>query len=113
MSSTTGVYRRLAPFLRPHVGRLVLSVACNLLAAVFDAFTLALLIPFLGVLFRQPQFGITGGGFVVRVLRERYPTIGADYLRRLARWSVRAGPEGRLTWKWDKRVRGRLRSCRA
>jgi pimeloyl-ACP methyl ester carboxylesterase len=46
---------------------------------------------------------------VVRVLRERYPTIGAAYLGRLARWSVRPGPDGRLTWKWDKRIRGQLR----
>jgi pimeloyl-ACP methyl ester carboxylesterase len=43
------------------------------------------------------------------VLRERYPTVGAAYLRRLARWSVRPAAEaGRLTWKWDKRVRGNL-----
>lgn len=44
----------------------------------------------------------------VRVLRQRYPTVGAAYLRRLTRWSVRPTPEGRLSWKWDKRVRGQL-----
>jgi esterase len=40
------------------------------------------------------------------VLRQRYPTVGAKYLRRLARWSVRPAPAGRLAWKWDMRVRG-------
>jgi esterase len=62
--------------------------------------------PALGAL---PQRTFDDLDHVVRVLRERYPTIGAGYLRRLARWSVRPGPAGRLTWKWDKRVRGQMR----
>jgi pimeloyl-ACP methyl ester carboxylesterase len=65
--------------------------------------------PFDPALAAQPQRTFDDLDHVVRVLRERYPTVGAAYLRRLARWSVRTGPEGRLTWKWDKRVRGRLR----
>ena len=53
-----GTYRRLLPFLRPHSVRLAAAVACNLLAALFDVFTIGLLIPFLGTLFDQPQFGL-------------------------------------------------------
>ncbi len=65
--------------------------------------------PFDPALAARPQRTFDDLDHVVRVLRERYPTISAAYLRRLARWSVRPGPHGRLTWKWDKRVRGQLR----
>jgi len=70
-----GVYRRLLPFLRPHVGRLGGAVASNLLAAVFDVFTFALLIPFLGALFGEAQYGITGDHFVARTLRTTIGTL--------------------------------------
>jgi pimeloyl-ACP methyl ester carboxylesterase len=65
--------------------------------------------PFDPALAARPQRTFDDLDHTIRVLRERYPTIGAGYLRRLARWSVRPGPDGRLTWKWDKRVRGQLR----
>jgi esterase len=65
--------------------------------------------PFDPALAALPQRTFDDLHHVVRVLRERYPRVGAAYLRRLARASVRPGPEGRLTWKWDKRVRGQLR----
>ena len=64
--------------------------------------------PFDPALAALPQRTFVDVDEAVAVLRERYPTIGAAYLRRLARWSVRRGPDGRLTWKWDKRVRGQL-----
>jgi pimeloyl-ACP methyl ester carboxylesterase len=65
--------------------------------------------PFDPALAAQPQRTFADLDEAVVVLRERYPTIGSAYLRRLARWSVRPGPDDdRLTWKWDKRVRGRL-----
>ncbi len=48
-------YRRLLPFLRPHVGRLLGAVTSNVIAAVLDVFSLTLLIPFLNALFElQP-----------------------------------------------------------
>ncbi|HLH23552.1 MAG TPA: alpha/beta hydrolase [Chloroflexota bacterium] len=65
--------------------------------------------PFDPVLAARPQRTFDDLHHAIRVLRERYPTIDAAYLRRLARWSVRPGPDGRLTWKWDKRVRGQMR----
>ncbi len=52
---TAAPYRRLLPFLRPHVGRLVGAVVSNVIAAVLDVFSLTLLIPFLNALFElQP-----------------------------------------------------------
>jgi pimeloyl-ACP methyl ester carboxylesterase len=62
--------------------------------------------PFDPALAALPQRTFPDLDSAVAVLRERYPTVGAAYLRRLARWSVRPGPDGRFTWKWDKRVRG-------
>lgn len=48
-------YRRLLPFLRSHVGRLLGAVTSNVIAAVLDVFSLTLLIPFLNALFElQP-----------------------------------------------------------
>ena len=69
-----GPYRRLLPFLRPHSWRLGAAVASNLLAAVFDVFTFALLIPFLGALFGEARYGISGEHVVARALDA---TIGA------------------------------------
>ena len=68
------VYRRLLPFLAPHLPRLVGAIASSLLAAMFDAFTLALVLPFLGALFHEPRYGVTGTDLVSRVLRA---TVGA------------------------------------
>lgn len=54
-SPTPRPYRRLLPFLRPHVGRLLGAVSSNVVAAVLDVFSLTLLIPFLNALFElQP-----------------------------------------------------------
>jgi subfamily B ATP-binding cassette protein MsbA len=52
------LYRRLLAFLRPHWWRMAGSIACNLVAAVLDVFTITLLIPFLNALFNQPQTGV-------------------------------------------------------
>ena len=54
----TSLYRRLLRFLRPHWWRMAGSIACNLVAAVLDVFTITLLIPFLNALFNQPQIGL-------------------------------------------------------
>ena len=64
--------------------------------------------PFDPALAALPQRTFAELDEAVAVLRQRYPGVGVGYLRRLARWSVRPAPEGRLTWKWDKRVRGNL-----
>jgi len=45
------VYRRLFGILRPHSWRLAATIACNLLVAALDVFSLTLLIPFLKTLF--------------------------------------------------------------
>src|SRR5688572_31750339 len=52
------LYRRLLGFLRPHWWRMAGTIACNLVAAVIDVFTITLLIPFLNALFNQPQSGL-------------------------------------------------------
>ena len=54
------VYGRLWPYVRPHRWRMIGAVTTNIAAAVLDAFSLALLIPFLNTLFDQPP--ITVGG---------------------------------------------------
>jgi subfamily B ATP-binding cassette protein MsbA len=52
------LYRRLLGFLRPHWWRMAGTIACNLVAAVLDVFTITLLIPVLNALFNQPQSGL-------------------------------------------------------
>ncbi|HUQ82793.1 MAG TPA: ABC transporter ATP-binding protein [Gemmatimonadaceae bacterium] len=49
------MYRRLLVFLRPHRWRMVGTLACNIIAAVLDVFSLTLLIPFLNQLYNQPN----------------------------------------------------------
>jgi subfamily B ATP-binding cassette protein MsbA len=49
------MYRRLLVFLRPHRWRMAGTLACNIIAAVLDVFSLTLLIPFLNQLFNQPN----------------------------------------------------------
>jgi subfamily B ATP-binding cassette protein MsbA len=56
------VYRRLVPFLRPHSWRMAGAIVGNIVAAVLDAFSLALLIPFLNTLFDQPPIPLKAGG---------------------------------------------------
>jgi len=65
--------------------------------------------PFDPALAALPQRTFANHREAVALLRQRYPGVGAAYLGRLARWSVRPTADGRLTWKWDKRVRGQLR----
>ena len=55
------MYRRLLPYLRPHAWRMGATMVCNIGAAVLDAFTLALLIPFLNILFDQPAISLKAG----------------------------------------------------
>ncbi len=55
------VYRRLVPFVKPHTGRMVGAMGANILAALFDAFSLSLLIPFLNTLFGQPPIPLKAG----------------------------------------------------
>jgi len=55
------VYRRLLPFLRPHGWRLLGAMLANIGAAVLDAFSIALLVPFLNTLFDRPPLDIKNG----------------------------------------------------
>jgi len=55
------VYRRLLPYLRPHAWRMGATMFCNIAAALLDAFSLALLIPFLNILFDQPPLSLKAG----------------------------------------------------
>ncbi|MEO7218186.1 MAG: ABC transporter ATP-binding protein [Gemmatimonadaceae bacterium] len=55
------VYRRLIPFLKPHTWRLVTAMVTNIGAALLDAFSVALLIPFLNTLFNQPPLQLKAG----------------------------------------------------
>jgi len=52
------IYRRLFPFLKPHTGSLVGAIVSNIGAAALDAFSIALLIPFLNTLFGQAPLNI-------------------------------------------------------
>ena len=55
------IYRRLLPFLKPHVARLLGAMITNIAAALLDAFSVALLIPFLNTLFDRPALDIKAG----------------------------------------------------
>jgi subfamily B ATP-binding cassette protein MsbA len=55
------MYRRLLPFLRPHTWRLGGAILCHIGAAALDAFSVALLIPFLNTLFGQPPINLRAG----------------------------------------------------
>src|SRR6476660_3156652 len=50
----TSAYKRLLPYLRPHAWRMAITIVANLIAALLDGFAIALLIPFLNILFHQP-----------------------------------------------------------
>ena len=56
------VYGRLYPYLRPHRGRMAGAIAANMVSAILDGFTLALLIPFLNTLFDQAPLPLGGSG---------------------------------------------------
>jgi ATP-binding cassette, subfamily B, bacterial MsbA len=55
------IYKRLLPYLRPHSWRMVITIVANLIAALLDGFSIALLIPFLNILFKQPATAIPNG----------------------------------------------------
>ncbi len=55
------IYRRLLPFLKPHMWRLIGAMVTNIGAALLDAFSVALLIPFLNTLFNRPPIDIKAG----------------------------------------------------
>jgi ATP-binding cassette, subfamily B, bacterial MsbA len=57
----TGLYKKLLPFLRPHTWRMAITIVGNLAAALLDGFAIALLIPFLNILFHQPPTGMEKG----------------------------------------------------
>jgi subfamily B ATP-binding cassette protein MsbA len=61
MSRPTPVYRRLLPYLRPHFWRMAITIVANLVAALLDGFAIALLIPFLNILFHQPSTAMKSG----------------------------------------------------
>lgn len=61
LSVGLSIYRRLLPFLKPHTWRLVGAMLTNIGAALLDAFSVALLIPFLNTLFDRPALDIKAG----------------------------------------------------
>jgi ABC-type multidrug transport system fused ATPase/permease subunit len=62
------MYRRLLRFLRPHMGRMVGAIGASALAALFDAYSFSLLIPFLNALFGLPQLLPANSGWLTRFL---------------------------------------------
>ena len=69
------VYRRLLAFLRPHRLRLASNITANILAAIFDVAAFSLLIPFLGVLFQQPQAIPLGKGWLTELMNTLVGTL--------------------------------------
>jgi len=57
----TPVYKKLLPYLRPHAWRMAITIVANLVAALMDGFAIALLIPFLNILFHQPATSLKSG----------------------------------------------------
>jgi subfamily B ATP-binding cassette protein MsbA len=55
------VYKRLLPFLKPHRWRMVGAIVTNIGAGLLDAFSVALLVPFLNTLFDRPPLDIKAG----------------------------------------------------
>ena len=71
------VYKKLVPFLRPHAWRMAVTIAANLLAALLDGFAIALLIPFLNILFHQPSTSLKSG-WVSKLLNA---TVGSQIMQ--------------------------------
>src|SRR3954467_5273752 len=74
--SMTPVYKRLLPFLRPHAWRMAITIVSNLVAALLDGFAIALLIPFLNILFHQPNTSLKSG-WVAKLLNS---TVGGQII---------------------------------
>jgi ATP-binding cassette, subfamily B, bacterial MsbA len=68
------MYRRLLRFLRPHSGRMLGAIGASALAALFDAYSFSLLIPFLNALFGMPSLLPVNTGWLTAFLNR---TIGA------------------------------------
>jgi len=67
------MYRRLLRFLRPHSGRMLGAIGASALAALFDAYSFSLLIPFLNALFGMPSLLPVKSGWLTAFLNR---TIG-------------------------------------
>jgi len=67
------MYRRLLRFLRPHSGRMFGAIGASALAALFDAYSFSLLIPFLNALFGMPSLLPVNSGWLTAFLNR---TIG-------------------------------------
>ena len=67
------MYRRLLRFLRPHSGRMLGAIGASALAALFDAYSFSLLIPFLNALFGMPSLLPVNSGWLTAFLNR---TIG-------------------------------------
>src|SRR5687767_14835780 len=65
------MYRRLLWYLRPHSWRMAGTIACNVIAAALDVFSLTLLVPFLNALFGQSQLIPTGSPSWISRLQEQ------------------------------------------
>jgi ATP-binding cassette, subfamily B, bacterial MsbA len=63
------MYRRLLRFLRPHSGRMLGAIGASALAALFDAYSFSLLIPFLNALFGMPSLLPANSGWVGEFLK--------------------------------------------
>ena len=61
------MYRRLLRFVAPYRKWMALTIACSILAAVLDAFSFSLLIPFLNALFAQDEL-IDGSTAIGKIL---------------------------------------------
>jgi ABC-type multidrug transport system fused ATPase/permease subunit len=49
------LYRRILSYLRPYTGLFLVSVVAMVVFSALDAFSMTLLIPFLSVLFQDPE----------------------------------------------------------
>ena len=67
------MYRRLLRFLRPHTGRMLGAIGASALAALFDAYSFSLLIPFLNALFGMSSLLPVNSGWLTAFLNR---TIG-------------------------------------
>src|SRR5438270_9979881 len=72
----TSVYKRLMPYLQPHAWRMAITIVANLVAALLDGFAIALLIPFLNILFHQPSTSLKSG-WVAKLLNA---TVGSQII---------------------------------
>jgi subfamily B ATP-binding cassette protein MsbA len=57
----SAIYKRLLPYLRPHGWRMAITIVANLVGALLDGFAIALLIPFLNILFHQQNTSLKSG----------------------------------------------------